>query len=89
MTLIFDEEDGLGFYVDDALARQAFADPRLLCAQPYRGVISGCLRAAGVSPVPHSVDRVFRTSLNKPKACWDHEALLRRLQKPDSYAEPL
>ncbi len=52
MTLIFDEEDGLGFYVGYALARQAFADPRLVCAQPYRGVISGCLRAAGVSPVP-------------------------------------
>ncbi len=98
VALIFDEEDGLGFYVDYALARQAFADPRLVRARPYRDIISGYLREDGVSPVPiqrlaaehpHSVDHVFRTLLKKPKFCWDRdgEALLRRY-KSDWYAEP-
>ena len=99
VALIYDEEDGLGFYVDYAAARKAFADPDLIRRRPYRDIISAYLREDGVSPVPirrlvaeagtGAADRVFRKLLKKPAFSWerDGEALLRRY-KADWYAEP-
>jgi hypothetical protein len=96
--LIYDSEDGLGFYVDFAAAQQAFANPNLVVRRRYREVISGYLRGEGVSPVPirrlaqthpDGADRVFQKLLNKPRFSWnrDGETLLRKY-KADWYAEP-
>ncbi len=99
VALIYDEEDGLGFYPDYDLARQAFADPDLLRRRRHRDVISAYLREEGISPVPirrlvaeagpDAADRVFRKLLKKPRFSWerDGEALLRRY-KADWYANP-
>jgi hypothetical protein len=98
VAMIYDNEDGLGFYVDFAAAQQAFANPRLVRRRRYREVISGYLRGEGVSPVPirrlveshpDGADRVFQTLLNKPRFSWncDGQALLPKY-KPGWYAEP-
>lgn len=98
VALIFDAEDGLGFYVDFALAQKAFADPDLIRRRRYRDVVSGYLRGEGVSPVPirrlaaaypEDADRLFQKLLNKPRFRWerDGEPLLRRY-KADWYVEP-
>jgi hypothetical protein len=98
VAMIYDNDDGLGFYVNFAAAQQAFADPNLIRRRRYREVISDYLRGEGVSPVPISrlveshpdgADRVFQTLLNKPRFTWnrDGQALLHRY-KADWYAEP-
>ncbi|MGH3966390.1 MAG: hypothetical protein ACRDRY_24620 [Pseudonocardiaceae bacterium] len=98
VAMIYDHDDGLGFYVDFAAAQQAFADPNLVRRRRYREVISDYLRGEGVSPVPISrlveahpdgADRVFQTLLNKPRFSWnrDGQALLHKY-KADWYAEP-
>lgn len=98
VAMIYDKEDGLGFYLDFAAARQAFADPNLIRRRRYREIISGYLRGEGVSPVPirrlveshpDGADRVFQRLLNKPRFSWnrDGQALLHRY-KADWYAEP-
>jgi hypothetical protein len=98
VALIYDSEDGLGFYPDFDLAREAFTQPRLLLRRRYREVLSGYLRGEGVSPVPirrlvemypDGADGVFQTLLKRPGFRWssDGEALLRRY-KADWYAEP-
>jgi hypothetical protein len=98
VALIYDSEDGLGFYPEFDLAQEAFAQPRLLLRRRYREVLSGYLRGEGVSPVPirrliemypEGADGVFQKLLKKPGFRWsnDGEALLRRY-KSDWYAEP-
>nr|WP_042186526.1 hypothetical protein [Kibdelosporangium sp. MJ126-NF4]CEL17329.1 hypothetical protein [Kibdelosporangium sp. MJ126-NF4]CTQ91443.1 hypothetical protein [Kibdelosporangium sp. MJ126-NF4] len=99
VALIYDAEDGLGFYVDYAAARQAFADPALIVRRRYREVISGYLRGEGVGPVPirrlvaeygpDAASRLFQKLLKKPRFSWgrDGEALLRKY-KADWYAQP-
>jgi hypothetical protein len=99
VALIYDAEDGLGFYSDFAAARQAFADPSLILRRRYRDVISGYLREEGVSPVPirrlvaesgpDAASRLFRKLLKKPRFSWerDGEPLLRKY-KADWYAQP-
>ncbi|GAA0597851.1 hypothetical protein [Actinomadura livida] len=99
VALIYDEEDGLGFYVDYPVAQRAFADPDLIRRRPYREVISAYLRDEGISPVPirrlvaeagpAAADRVFRKLLKRSGFSWerDGEDLLRRY-KADWYAEP-
>ncbi len=98
VALIYDAEDGLGFYVDYAAARRAFADPDLVRRRPYRDIISAYLREEQISPVPirrlvaeagPEAGRLFRTLLKKPRFSWerDGEALLRRY-KADWYDNP-
>lgn len=98
VAMIYDTEDGLGFYADFALAQQVFADPNLIRRRRYREVISGYLRGEGVSPVPLNrlvgsnpdrADQVFQKLLNEPRFSWnrDGQALLHKY-KPDWYAEP-
>jgi hypothetical protein len=99
VALIYDAEDGLGFYVDYAAARRAFADPDLVRRRPYRDIISAYLREEEISPVPirrlvaeagsDAADRVFQNLLKKPRFSWerDGEALLRRY-KADWYDNP-
>ena len=99
VALIYDAVDGLGFYVDYALAQAAFADPELIRRPRYREVVSAYLREEGISPVPiqrlvseagsDAADRVFQKLLKKPRFSWerDGEALLRKY-KADWYANP-
>ncbi|NDU75081.1 hypothetical protein GWI34_20980 [Actinomadura sp. DSM 109109] len=99
VALIYDAEDGLGFYIDYALARQAFAEPDLVRRRRYRDIVSAYLREEGISPVPirrlaaeagdDTSSRLFQKLLNKPGFSWkrDGEALLRKY-KADWYAEP-
>ncbi|MFA1550440.1 hypothetical protein [Actinomadura chokoriensis] len=99
VALIYDAEDGLGFYGDYALAQQAFADPGLIRRRPYRDVISAYLREEGISPVPirrlvaeagpDAADRLFQKLLKKPGFSWerDGEALLRKYHA-DWYDNP-
>ena len=99
VALIYDAVDGLGFYVDYALAQAAFADPELIRRPRYREVVSAYLREEGISPVPiqrlvseagsDAADRVFQKLLKKRRFSWerDGEALLRKY-KADWYANP-
>ncbi|MCP9976341.1 hypothetical protein [Actinomadura madurae] len=99
VALIYDAEDGLGFYVDYAVAQQAFAAPDLVRRRIYREVVSAYLREEGISPVPirrlvaeagpDAAGRVFQKLLKKPRFSWerDGEALLRKY-KADWYANP-
>ena len=98
VAMIYDAEDGLGFYVNFADAQQAFANPALVVRQQYRDLISGYLRGEGISPIPirrladtnpRNASLVFQKLLKKPGFSWerDGEALLRK-HKADWYAEP-
>ncbi|MEV4002458.1 hypothetical protein [Actinomadura sp. NPDC049753] len=99
VALIYDAEDGLGFYVDYAAARQAFAEPDLVRRRRYRDIVSAYLREEGISPVPirrlaaeagpDASSRLFQKLLKKPGFSWerDGEALLRKY-KADWYAKP-
>ncbi|GGL46397.1 hypothetical protein [Planomonospora parontospora] len=98
VAMIYDEIDGLGFYLDYALAQDAFADPDLVVRQPYRQIISGYLREDAVSPVPlqrlaaadpAKASLLFAKILKKRGFIWerDGEALLRRY-KSDWYDNP-
>ncbi|TDD74234.1 hypothetical protein E1293_29900 [Actinomadura darangshiensis] len=99
IALIYDAEDGLGFYVDYTTAQQAFADPDLIRRRLHREVVSAYLREEGISPVPirrlaaeagpDAASSLFRKLLKKPGFSWerDGEPLLRRY-KADWYASP-
>lgn len=99
VALIYDAEDGLGFYADYAAAQRAFAEPDLVRRRIYRDVVSAYLREEGISPVPirrlvaeagpDAAGRVFQKLLKKPRFSWerDGEALLRKY-KADWYANP-
>ncbi|WP_460362817.1 IS1096 element passenger TnpR family protein [Actinocorallia lasiicapitis] len=98
VALIFDEVDGLGFYLHYAKAQRAFADPALIAKREFRDVVTAYLRDEP-SPVPISrlvrdaapadVDKVFQKLLNKPGFGWDRdgEQLLRR-HKASWYDDP-
>ncbi|GAA3813177.1 hypothetical protein GCM10022226_37370 [Sphaerisporangium flaviroseum] len=96
--IIFDEEDGLGFYRGFDVAQEVFANPELIIRRRYRDVVTGYLRGEDVTPVPlrrlaaqdpDKTDRLFRKLLKKPGFSWerDGEALLRK-HKPGWFASP-
>ncbi|MGP3963712.1 hypothetical protein ACTWPT_47890 [Nonomuraea sp. 3N208] len=98
VAIIFDEEDGLGFYRDFDLAQEVFAEPALVIRQQYREVVTAYLRGEDVTPVPlrrlaaqdpGKAGEVFRRLLKKKDFSWerDGEALLRK-HKPDWFASP-
>lgn len=98
VAFIYDKEDGLGFYLDFALAEEVFAKPSLIVRGRYRDVISSYLREEDLSPVPlqrlaerdlDKTDLLFRKLLKKSKFSWEHdgEALLAKY-KPDYFAAP-
>ena len=95
LGIIFDETDGLNFYLDYGMLRELFADPDLASDKRYADVLREYLNSADVAPLPlhrvaaahpDSVDAVYRKVLRKPSFTWaDHgEALLRR-RKPWYY----
>lgn len=95
LGIIFDETDGLNFYLDYGMLRELFADPKLASDKRYADVLGEYLNSDTVAPLPlhrvaaaypHTVDAVYRKVLRKPSFTWaDHgEALLRR-RKPWYY----
>ena len=91
-ALIYDEEDGLGYYAEFGLVEQAFADPSLLRPRLHRQRVLDYLDDD--SAPPHVFHRlavrdvacasaVFRTLLRRPGFDWerDGEALLRERKK--------
>jgi hypothetical protein len=95
LGIIFDETDGLNFYLDYGMLRELFADPDLASDKRYADVLRGYLNSDTVAPLPlhrvaaaypRAVDAVYQKVLRKPSFTWaDHgEALLRR-RKPWYY----
>jgi hypothetical protein len=98
VALIYDEEDGLGYYADFGLVEQAFADPSLLRRRLYRERVLDYLDDDSVPPqLFHRLaardagraSAVFRTLLRRPGFDWerDGETLLRE-RKKSYFARP-
>jgi hypothetical protein len=86
--LIYDEEDGLGFYADFGLVEAAFADPDLVRRRRYRERVLSYLHDDSVEPMvlrrladrdPDKASVLFRRLLKRPRFDWDRdgEQLLR------------
>ncbi|MEU9887613.1 hypothetical protein [Sphaerisporangium sp. NPDC051011] len=97
-AIIFDKEDGLGFYREFDVMQEVFAKPEMIVRRRYRDVVTSYLRDENVSPVPlrrlaaedpDKASQVFRKLLKKPNFSWerDGEALLRK-HKPGWFASP-
>jgi hypothetical protein len=92
VALVYDDEDGLGYYVEFGLVEKAFTDPSLLRRRLYRERVLDYLDDDSVPPhVFHRLSArdaarasaVFRTLLRRPGFDWtrDGEALLRERKK--------
>ena len=99
VALIYDEEDGLGYYADFGLVEQTFVDPSLLRRRLHRQRVLEYLDDDSVPP--HVFRRlaarddtdasaVFRWVLRRPEFAWhrDGEALLRE-RKASHFAHPV
>ncbi|MER6949450.1 hypothetical protein ABT294_36105 [Nonomuraea sp. NPDC000554] len=96
--LIFDEDAGLGYYVDFGLLQEVFDDPRLIARGRYRDLVSAYLRGDAVSPVPirrlaerdpEKAGAVFAGLLNRKGFLWERSGeLLLRTHKPGYFAQP-
>jgi hypothetical protein len=86
--LIYDEEDGLGFYAEFGLVEEAFADPDLVRRRRYRDHVLSYLHDDSVEPMvlrrlaerdPDKASVLFRRLLRRPRFDWarDGEELLR------------
>ncbi|WP_406274179.1 hypothetical protein OH799_00655 [Nocardia sp. NBC_00881] len=82
VTLIFDEVDGLSFYVNYATVRAVFADPDLVDEPPYRDAVVTYLHNDAFPPVPlarlaaaypHNASRLFAKLLRKPDFSWERD----------------
>lgn len=98
VALIFDREDGLGYYAEYGLAQAAFADPGLLRRRRHRETVLSYLHDDSVPPTvlrrlaDQDADKasiVFRRLLKRSRFDWrtDGEELLRRY-KADHLAQP-
>jgi hypothetical protein len=87
VALIYDEEDGLGFYADFGLVEAAFVDPDLLRRRRYREQVLSYLHDDTVEPMvlrrladrdPDKASVLFRRLLKRPRFDWarDGEQLL-------------
>jgi hypothetical protein len=94
--VIYDQVDGLNFYVDYGMLRDLFADPSLVGRRQHQDLLRTYLRDESITPLPirrlaaahpETADVVFRKLLRKPGFTWSEhgEALLRR-RKPRYYA---
>jgi hypothetical protein len=88
VALIYDEEDGLGFYAEFGLVEAAFADPDLVRRRRYREQVLSYLHDDSVEPMvlrrladrdPDKASVLFRRLLKRPRFDWarDGEELLR------------
>src|SRR5262249_56929989 len=86
--VIYDEIEGLSYFVDFGLLQEVFEDPALIAQTRYQDVVRTYLRDNSVSPLPfprlaqahpdHS-DQIFAHLLGTPSFTWarDGEKLLR------------
>jgi hypothetical protein len=88
VALIYDEQDGLGFYAEFGLVAEAFADPDLVRRRRYREHVLSYLHDDSVEPMvlrrlaerdPDKASVLFRRLLRRPRFDWarDGEELLR------------
>ncbi len=88
VALIYDEEDGLGFYAEFGLVEAAFADPDLVRRRRYREHVLSYLHDDSVEPMvlrrladrdPDKASVLFGRLLKRPRFDWarDGEELLR------------
>jgi hypothetical protein len=91
VALIYDEEDGLGFYAEFGLVEAAFADPDLVRRRRYREQVLSYLHDDSVEPMvlrrladrdPDKASVLFRRLLKRPRFDWarDGEELLRTVK---------
>jgi len=87
--VVFDEIEGLNFWVNFGLLEEAFANPELVTGRRYRQAVLGYLKEPSLSPLPlrrlaerdpERANQAFRRVLKQPGFLWerDGEALLRR-----------
>jgi hypothetical protein len=97
--VIYDEANGLGFYLDYALAEEAFAHPDLISSRRHTEIVAAYLTDDSVDPIPiqrlaarypDNAGRVVRAALHKPGLRWegDGEEVLRRF-KAKWYERPI
>jgi hypothetical protein len=88
VALIYDEDDGLGFYAEFGLVEATFADPDLVRRRRYREQVLSYLHDDSVEPMvlgrladrdPDKASVLFRRLLKRPRFDWarDGEELLR------------
>ena len=89
VAVIYDEIEGLNFFLNFGLLEAAFANPELTADRRHRQAVVGYLKDPSVSPLalrrlaerdPERASRVFQRALKQPSFLWerDGEALLRR-----------
>ncbi len=87
--VIYDEVEGLNFFLSFGLVEEAFANPELAADRRHRQAVLGSLKDPSLSPLPlrrlaerdpERASRVFQRALKQPDFLWerDGEALLRR-----------
>lgn len=98
VAIVFDEQDGLGFFENFGPVEEAFADPDLVRDRSYRRQVLACLNGQDVPPMvlrrvadrdPDKAGELFRRLLKREEFDWarDGEELLRSA-KPDYYSQP-
>lgn len=97
--VIYDEEDGISFVIDYAMAQEVFGNPKLLADKMYADLIRGYLRSEDVTPIPlrrlaeaypETADEVFRRVTGKKTFTWpEHGENLLRKRKPWWYEREL
>ena len=91
VALIYDEDDGLGFYAGFGLVEAVFADPDLVRRRRYREQVLSYLHDDSVEPMvlrrlvkrdPDKASVLFRRLLKRPRFDWtaDGEKLLRTVK---------
>ncbi|HEX8007352.1 MAG TPA: hypothetical protein VF482_13075 [Trebonia sp.] len=89
MALVYDETEGLTFWANFVLVREAFEDPGLAADPGHREAVLGYLEADSISAQPFRrlagadttrASQLFQHLLKNPDFSWerDGEALLRK-----------
>jgi hypothetical protein len=96
--LIYDEEDGLGYFTDFGELQQVFEHPELITQPRYAETVWAYLTEDSVSPVPirrcaemwpDGADQVFAQILGQPDFSWRrHGEAVLRSSKPKHFARP-
>ena len=95
--MIYDEQDGLGYYAEFGLFQRVFEQPDLARQQRYADIVRAYLDDDTVSAIPfrrcadaapENADQVFARVLDRRSFSWrrDGDALLRRF-KPGSFEQ--
>lgn len=88
VAIIYDDVEGINFYLDFGVVEAAFADPALLSKREYRQKVLDYLRDDSVSPLPFrrlaerypdGATELFRRLLRRPTFTWarDGDQLMR------------